>query len=362
MSRKQNKSQKSGPGRPLFLALLIATLLGAIAYNFWWNSAQSLARIRELGRQDPAAALELLDATNDRSRDSRLLRCQLLAASRHWEQAELAFEEIADPELCRQDELIELASLALGSGIFSLADKVLDADYRRGDPQPALLRAMIDVKYQSGFDQQALPLCNEMSKLTPDDPFPWLVSAKIYHHAEKIDLAIDAYREALRRDLDERDERQARFQIADMSIYVGDLDTAGQQLDHLAAELPGDPDVGLLRAKLLHRKGSFEASLQVLDAVLAARPDMVPALLERGVLHLERENLTQAARDLKQVTTLAPENYTGHYKLGLAYQRLNQPELAARHRERSSQITDRITEEKAQAEERRRAKVRAASN
>jgi Flp pilus assembly protein TadD len=112
--------------------------------------------------------------------------------------------------------------------------------------------------------------------------------------------------------------------------------------------LPEDPHVGVLRAKLLHRQGNLDASLGVLDGVLASKPDMVSALLERGVLHLELENFAEAIRDLKQVVALVPENYTAHYKLGMAYQRLNQSDLARRHLERSSQITEQMSDQKLQ--------------
>ncbi|MEO8494904.1 MAG: tetratricopeptide repeat protein [Planctomycetota bacterium] len=355
-ARKQNESKASGGlVRLLLLTLALGVLVGTLAYVRSGNSAGELVRIRELGRHDPAAAIKRLEAHGDRSREVLLLRCQLLAAAGRWEQAEETFAAIEAPELCGQQELIGLAGQALESGIYSLADQVLDASYRQGHHDPRLLRTMIDVKHQLGADPQALPLCDEMSKLAPRDPYPWLLSARIYHRAEKIDLAIAAYREALLRDPDARDARLARFQIADLAIYAGDLAAAGEQLDQLSVESPNDADVDVLRAKLLHRQGNPDASLRVLDGVLASRPDMVSALLERGVLQLERENFAEASGDLKQVVTLAPENYTGHYKLGLAYQRLNQPELARQHLERSGEITNRIAAQKLQAEERRHA-------
>ena len=348
MDRKQDKRAKLGRRRPLLGILVLAILVAALAYSLSRNSTRRLARIRELGQQDPAAAIKRLEASGDRSQDGQLLRCQLLAMAGRWKQAEEAFEAVAQPELCGQDELIDLASIALRSGIYSLADKVLDAAYRQGNHHVQLLHTMIDVKYQLGADREALPLCREMSKLAPHDPYPWLVSAQIFHHAEKIDLAVEAYQEVLQRDPDERDARRARFQIADLAIYAGDLDTARHQLDQLSGELPNAPDVGVLRAKLLHREGKSDASLRVLDRVLASNPNVLSALLERGVLHFELENFAEAMGDLKQVVTLAPENYTAHYKLGLTYQRLDQPDIARQHLERSSQITDRMSEQKLQ--------------
>ncbi len=345
-SHEQTNGKESRSGRRLLGALALAILVGALAYSWSRNSARSLARIRELGQRDPVAAMKLLDESGDRSPDGLLLRCRLLAAAGRWEQAEDAFDDIAKPDLCRLDELIDLARQAMAADSYSLVDKTLDAAYRQGNPTPQLLRTMIGVKYFRRADQEALSLCREMSTLAPRDLFPWFMSAQIYHDAEKIDLAIEAYREALQRDPSAGDARHIRFQIADLAIYAGDLDAAGQQLDQLATELPHDPDVGVLRARLLHRQGEVDASLRLLDEVLATKPDLVSALVERGVLHFERENFTDAVRDLKQAVTLAPENYTGHYKLGLAYQRLNQPDLAQRHLDRSMQITDQIAARK----------------
>ena len=94
---------------------------------------------------------------------------------------------------------------------------------------------------------------------------------------------------------------------------------------------------------MLHREGDLAAGVKILSGVLASNPDMVPALLERGTLYLELEKPAEAVRDFDQVVTLDPESYTGHYKLGLAYQKLNQPEVARRHLERSGQITDRMS-------------------
>jgi Flp pilus assembly protein TadD len=344
VGRKQNKRAESGHRR-LLLAVLVLAILVALAYSLSRNSTRRLARIRELGQQDPAAAIKWLEESDDRSEDGQLLRCQLLALAGRWKQAEEAFEAVVQPELCGRNELIDLATIALGSGVYSLADEVLDAAYRQGNRHAQLLHTMIDVKFQLGDNQEALRLCHELSELAPHDPYPLLLSAQIYHRAEKIDLAMEAYRETLQRD---PDARGARIQLADLAIYAGDLDTARHQLDRLAGELSDSPDVGVLLAKLLHREGKPDACLRVLDRVLAAKPNTLPALLERGVLHLERENFADAIGDLKQVVTLAPENYTGHYKLGLAYQRLNQPDIAKRHLERSIQITDHWSKRKLQ--------------
>ncbi|HRX79519.1 MAG TPA: tetratricopeptide repeat protein, partial [Pirellulaceae bacterium] len=343
MIRKQGNCDRSRARRLLFVALLVMIVLGAMAYRLYRNSATALAHIRELGRQDPIVARELLEAGNDRSRDAQLLRCQLLAAVGSWNQAEEVFDDISKPELCRQHELIELASLALTSGIYSLANIALDAAYRQGNADVELLRTMISVKHQLEANQDALALCDEMSRRTPGDPYPWLVSATIYQEAEKIDFAIRAYREALRRSPDKRDAQNARFQVADLAIYAGDLPTARQQLDLLLTEPPAAPSVLVLYAKLLHREGDLAAGVKILSGVLASNPDMVPALLERGTLYLELEKPAEAVRDFDQVVTLDPESYTGHYKLGLAYQKLNQPEVARRHLERSGQSTDRMS-------------------
>ncbi|MBC8355377.1 MAG: tetratricopeptide repeat protein [Planctomycetes bacterium] len=348
MSRKRNKGERSRPKRLLLIALPIAIVLGVVGYNLSRNSARTLANIRELGRRDPAAAREVLEASNIRSRDAQLLRCQFLATAGNWKQAEDAFEEISQPEFCRQNELIELASTALASGIYSLADKVLSAAYRGDSEDVQLLRTMIDVKHELAAGQEVIELCREMSRLAPRDPYPWLRAAQIYQQAEKIDLAIEAYQEVLARDPEDRIAQNARFQIADLAIYAGELNTARQQLDQLLREMPDAPGVGVLYAKLLHREGDSAAGVRILNGVLASTPDFLSALLERGVLYLELEDSAAAVRDLDQVVKLDPENYTGHYQLGLAYQRLNQPDLAGRHFERSRQITEQVSEQKLQ--------------
>jgi predicted Zn-dependent protease len=346
--RNRNTGEHSRLKRLLLAALTIAIVLGVVAYSLFRNSVVTLAQIRELGRRDPVAARELLEASSDCSPDAQLLRCQLLASVGSWKQAENAFAEILEPELCHQYELIELARAALASGIFSLADKALSAAYRQDNEDVQLLRTLIDVKRQLEANQEALTLSHKMSRLAPSDPYPWLASAQIYQQAEKIDLAIEAYREALVRDPEDRDAQNARFQMADLAIYAGDLVTARQQLDQLLREVPEAPSVKVLHAKLLHREGDSAAGVQILSDVLASKPGMVSALLERGALFLEVEEAAAAVRDLDQVVTLDSENYTGHYKLGLAYQRLNQPDLARRHLERSRQITEQVSEQKLQ--------------
>lgn len=347
--RRARRDGKFAAWRLCYAAFGLVAVAVIIAYVALNAPSRELMRIRKLGQHDVAAAIQMLDRSENRSRDALLLRCQLFAAAGHWQETEATFSEISHPERCRDADLIALASQSLAAGIYSLADDILAACYKKGNHDSQLLRAMIDVKLQVGSDQEVLALCQKMTALAPDDPYPWLTTASIYQKAEKIDFAIAAFQEALRRNPQSRDEQNARLQIVDLAMYAGDLATASQQLDEMPNERQADPNVRVIRAKLLHRTGDFPASRQLLDKLLASNPEMVAALLERGMLHVDQGDFSKAVRDLEKVVAIDPENYTGHYKLGLAYQMQNQPSLADRHLQYAREITDRISERQLRA-------------
>ncbi|MEO8493525.1 MAG: tetratricopeptide repeat protein [Planctomycetota bacterium] len=243
-----------------------------------------------------------------------------------------------------QGELFAAAKAAHAKGAGRLAEKLLCAANHPGSQQEAVLRALVSLEYELEEYDAVLTYCQELAQLAPADSLPWLVSAGIYHENEQVSEALNAYRQALRRDLPAGEVSRVRYQIADLSLFIGDLPAARQAVDQLLAEPPTSPAIELLHARLLRNEGERREALIVVNRILSTNHDSPSALLLRGEIYLDDGQFVQAAEDLEQVIGSSPFDFRAHYKLAQAYLRSGEREKAQIHLAKSRQLTDIIGE------------------
>lgn len=96
-----------------------------------------------------------------------------------------------------------------------------------------------------------------------------------------------------------------------------------ESLEHfeaLARQYPDDAFVRRARASGYRGTGRLEESRELLDAILAANPSDVYALLERGQVELDALRFVEAERWLRQALSLAPDLPSVHRTLGRCLQ------------------------------------------
>ncbi|MBF0321868.1 MAG: tetratricopeptide repeat protein [Magnetococcales bacterium] len=126
-------------------------------------------------------------------------------------------------------------------------------------------------KFIAGFDD-----CNRAALLKPDLAHAYLFRGNGYLAVEQFDLAAE-----------------------DFKVAMG-----------LA---PRDPLPFYLRARALLRLGRRAEAKQNLDNVLKIQPKFSPAHVERGLIHLQQANLTQALKDFTEAIRLNPEWHEAYF-------------------------------------------------
>jgi tetratricopeptide (TPR) repeat protein len=323
-------------------ALLLA-VLGVIVV--WRENPQhKLERARVISASDPARALRLLESSlagdSKYPPGAQLLKCQILAVLGRESEALAVFDEIHNPSNCDASELLAVADAAEKTGATRLAEKSLFAARRPGPQHETALRMLISLEYEMENYSLVLDCCQELAQLVPGDSFPWLVSAGIYHENEHVPEALDAYRQALQRNPPAREVSRLRYQIADLSLFTGDLSAARKEVDLLLANREASPAVPLLHARLLRNEGKPQEALIAINRILTPNHDLASALRLRGEIYLDEGQFERAAEDLLQVVHAHPFDYQAHYKLAQAYLRTGQTEKAQTHLETSRRLTD----------------------
>ena len=329
---------------------IVGALSGlAVAFLLLFRDSDGLLeQARSLQTHAPYEALQLLEqAITDNGGsypDGQVMKCQLLGTLQGWRAAERYFDTIESPEACEQATLVDLAVAAQQSQAAWLAKKALLAANHPGPEKEHVLRRLMEVQYDLGEMGAVLKCCEELAQLAPQDPEPWLVSAGIFHEMEQFSPALTAYQEALERSPAEGESLRVRFQIAEVSLHLGDLETAEHHIKILRDVDATEPLVNLAYAKLLRRKGQDSQARAIVEVIVGKEPHPPGVLMLRGLLNLDDGDFAAAAADFRAVVAMSPYDHNAHYKLGQALQRLGMTEEADRHFERSRELTDAVSQ------------------
>ena len=334
--------------RVWMLIAMILTLVGIVvilAIQLRPSPENQLAQALILETSDPHQSLHLLDACINASGGNapiaQVVRCRVLLHLRRSDEAFASFQRIARPTEAGSDNLLRLAHAAHVAGNLPFAQRVFEMAGPAVLSNPVVLREWIDVVYQQEDRTETIRLCREYAKLVPKESFPWLVSASIHHENNSGSLAIDDYREALRRKLPDAEAARVRFQLVSLLMERGDIPEARQHCDLLlkaSVDANSNELVAIINAELLFREGNFEKSTEVVETLLKKNPNSLVALMIRGFLKFESGKFPEAIEDLRGVVQKDPYNQRAHYKLGQALQKTQQTEAAAIHFQRSEEL------------------------
>jgi tetratricopeptide (TPR) repeat protein len=135
--------------------------------------------------------------------------------------------------------------------------------------------------------------------------------------------------------------RDARFHLA----LVLQLDAPAEAIGHLEQlrrRFPDDTRVKSTLATLYRNRGRIREAEQVLDEILAADPDHVPALIERGSLALDQGQADRARQWLFRAQRRAPEDAGANFALAAALRATGREDEAKAYHERAQRIQDEL--------------------
>jgi predicted Zn-dependent protease len=343
--------------RTWIMLALAAPVVGYIVYQavlFGWAGYQVRAARAAVARRDfPAAQTHLREALRTRSGDTAL---HLLAAQTARRQGDYGTAQEylrayrrahgAPEALAREEQL-----WTLQKGDLSEADAVLQAcvDQPDAPDAPLMLEAYIegnlkvlsiaatvgvniDLKKDAGI-RRAIDQWLEHATTPADQAQGRVWRGRVQTLAGMHADAIADFRAALELN---PSHVAARWHLANSLIQAAPAESA-QLLESLHQDYPDDRDVHLLLATAHRNHGDLNEATTLLDELLAATPDDVNVLLERGKVAVDARQAQQAEAWLRRAEKLAPQNPDISLALARCLLQAGRPEEAQRYQDRFDQ-------------------------
>ena len=314
------------------LAMLLAAGCGVVAM---WLLADHPNRLFEeaniIAANDPVQADRLLErclAARPDFPKAQLLRCRVLGKLGFWDEAYGMFSLIKRPEDLPGMTLLEFAGQARSAGRLPLSQAVAESARRPGPSLIPATQLLLSVCVQQGLEDRAFELARDLTSLTPDEPLPWQVMAVYYQDRKYSSEAIDAFRAALQRQTNIRENQKLRIQLCGLLLVSGDIAGGRAAIQPLLDEPQPSTDALLLEASVLRYEGRTGDALQAVTRLLAENPKLDRAIFLRGLLFFDDGQFEAARDDLVMVTELDPNHKEAHYKLAQIHQRLGNAEQA----------------------------------
>jgi tetratricopeptide (TPR) repeat protein len=239
--------------------------------------------------------------------------------------AEESFTVVLQADPTNFDLLYNLAMSALKAGHLERASEVFQRALQiRPDDIDCLVgfgRALT----LAGKDVNALPLLVRANRLAPDRTDILLLMAQASYDAGYYDDAVTAYEKYLKLKPDDDIARRERGFAMARSFRI---DEGIKELEWYVSRHPDDP-MGYYKLAVAQSPGNKDQSLELINKVLALKPDFHAARYVRGLLYLELNRPADALADLKAYLSVDPENVRALDQAGRALLKVGEPQAAA---------------------------------
>lgn len=172
--------------------------------------------------------------------------------------------------------------------------------------------------YDLGLTNAALRHLARVAELDLADPRPHRLMGLIQKDFENYPGAVDSYRESLRRQEQQPDREAILQEYAECHLKLRQYDEALQVL----ARAPPGPERWALEAECHYNADRAAEARRLLEQTLRAAPANLSALLLRGTLALDEDDVEMAVKVLSQAVAAYPKDHTARFKLERAYRRL----------------------------------------
>jgi len=199
---------------------------------------------------------------------------------------------------------LDEADAAMRHKRWDQAREILEDLNRRHPNRIEVLSALVDVYYELQDTERYQVVCEQLLRLTPDDPDVTLMLAGAYLTNMRPALALRTFRRFLDRWPDHDQADEVRKAVADIEAGMDGLLTA--------LELPGEDGLELAvsheEVQLLLEQGKYPQARKVAERLLRRRPDFAPALNNISLTYLAEGRLDQAISTAQRVLAFAPDN------------------------------------------------------
>jgi tetratricopeptide (TPR) repeat protein len=337
------------PPYSLWLVVGVSLVGGAVAYqHYTTRPGYLLARGKAaLSRGNLAETWRYAEALEQHGhvQHTRLLRGEAWLAVGRTAAAEGAADlRRALRELARINDdgpLAAEAALPAGECLVRLGEQRVAADVLAdvAQRQPDNIEAhrwLAAVYIDLNSPTQAIHHLSEWGRLAPDNGRPYRWIGLFYKdYTIQLGLAIEAYREALKRSLTPDDESAVRRELAQTLLEANaDYQGALGVLDRCPESLRETVEIRTFRAESLWGLGRRDEAVALADEVLRAAPDYPRALRLRSQMYLATDEPGRARSLLEKAVALDPYDVGSRQHLIALCDRLNDPAAVAEHRRR----------------------------
>jgi tetratricopeptide (TPR) repeat protein len=210
---------------------------------------------------------------------------------------------------------------------FRDADRILTTAGQLDPSYTDTHRWLAALYYDIGAMEHAREQLEIVAEQAPGDPRPKRLLGEIHRDFEKYDLAVDAYRESLRRDPNQPKREELLVDLAECLLKLRRFEEAREVL----RECPRSARSLTLEAETFYEAGENGPAKKPLEEALALDSSYLGAMRLKARMALDANGPTLAAQILRRAVELHPKDHLAHYYLVQAYRRLGERQLAEKH-------------------------------
>jgi tetratricopeptide (TPR) repeat protein len=182
---------------------------------------------------------------------------------------------------------------------------------------------------------EAIHELREVGRLDPADGRPYRQIGLLLRNQRQHGPAMEAYQDALRRNLKPHVVAEVVEELAEAQIDSGLAREALATLNRCPEAFQKRPELLALRAAALWQADAQEHRadvIRLLDQALAAAPGLVPALRLRARVHIAEEEMSQARPPLLRALQNSPHDHESRHLLAQVLTSLGEGKEAAEQR------------------------------
>jgi len=335
------------PGRMLTSRRAAWSLIAIPVFGLFWyfvRPSYLVYEARGLLATDPAAAAELMQnylSSFPDDQESHVLWAHALLRSGRWQEAIGCFSQIDKDKLTRTEDLLRLADDARSAKVPLLAVLALEAVGQNSPDRAAALRRLLTIRNEAGDFARTITAGEELTRLRPDDAFPWQVLASIHERQMALPEAINCLRQSLQRESRPSERIHSLRPLVRILIQLGERSEARKSQDEICQNqslLTSEDHIN--EARLLRLEGNIDRAQDQATKILDVDRNNVIALEIRGTILMERADYAAAEADFRRTISLQQWNKQAHYKLAQILTKTGQTKEAAFHFAENRRLLD----------------------
>jgi tetratricopeptide (TPR) repeat protein len=330
------------PWRYFFIFLAVVLAIGAILIVPRIRLEQkTTAAEKEIQKRHLAAARERIDECLRRWPDEprvHFLAARLARLQGEYHSAEKHLDFCRSAQYQEHDVTIENALLLAQQGKFQNIEQELQQLVTNGHPDRYWVLEAMATGYSKSFrSADALVSADMWLRDQPDFPPALFLKATLLEQLQRYEEATTLYQKCV--DLD-GDYDEARYRLA--SRYLTDPAFHSEEtlvhFKRLHEGRPGNFDYALGYAQALANAGRSDQSRQILDELLAGRPNQSSVLVARGQLELNDGRPQEALPWLQKAHAIDRDVYQTSFLLARCLRQLGKDAEAAHMEKDAAQL------------------------